>query len=88
MLHELLIQVASLPLADALDPIPEAADVKAGWTAFAIFLLLFGAVVVIGFSMSKQFKRANQSREAGLLPSTKDEAAAKTEAEQRNPENL
>lgn len=51
---------------------PEPEDVKAGWTAFIIFLLLFAAVVVLGFSLSKQFKKIERNRRAGVLPSTKN----------------
>ncbi len=56
----------------AVDAPPEPADVKAGWTAFIIFLLLFAAVVALGFSMSRQFKKAAKNREAGILPSSAD----------------
>ncbi|MFT4262067.1 MAG: hypothetical protein QM572_01670 [Nocardioides sp.] len=57
------------------DPVPEAKDVKAGWTAFAIFLLLLAAVVVLAFSMAKQFRKAQRSREAGILPTQHDRDA-------------
>jgi len=60
MLPEIIIHLA--------DSSPEPADVKAGWTAFLIFLLLFAAVIVLGFSMSRQFKRAARNRDAGVLP--------------------
>ncbi len=47
---------------------PDPKDVKAGWTAFVIFLLMFAAVVGLGFSMAKQFKKAERNKDAGLLP--------------------
>ncbi|WP_300677545.1 hypothetical protein [Nocardioides sp.] len=53
------------------DPIPEPADVKAGWTAFIIFLLLFVGVVLLGFSMARQFKKTERNRDAGILPTQK-----------------
>jgi hypothetical protein len=56
----------------AVDGAPEPADVVAGWTAFAIFLLMFAAVVGLGFSMAKQFKKAARSRDAGILPTVHD----------------
>lgn len=48
---------------------PDPKDVKAGWTAFVIFLLMLAAVVGLGFSMAKQFRRAKRNKDAGLLPS-------------------
>lgn len=45
---------------------PEPEDVKAGWTAFAIFLLLCGAVVFLMFSLTKQLRRAQAAKEAGV----------------------
>jgi len=40
-------------------PAPE--DVKAGWVAFAVFLLMGAAVVLLGFSLSKHLKRARHN---------------------------
>jgi len=48
------------------DPTPAPEDVKAGWTAFAIFLLLILAVVVLAFSFVKQLRKAQRAKEAGL----------------------
>jgi hypothetical protein len=45
---------------------PKPEDVKAGWTAFAIFLLLLAAVVALGFSLSKQLRKAQAAKEAGV----------------------
>lgn len=45
-----------LPLVDE-PPAPE--DVKAGWVAFAIFLLLGAAVVFLGFSLRKQLRKVD-----------------------------
>ena len=45
-----------------VDETPEPEDVKAGWGAFAIFLLLIGAVVVLGFSLTKQLQRPRPRR--------------------------
>ncbi|GAB7005215.1 hypothetical protein JCM18899A_26880 [Nocardioides sp. AN3] len=52
---------------------PKPADVKAGWTAFAVFLLLLAAVALLGWSLSRQLKKAQRNKEAGILPSSKDE---------------
>lgn len=51
---------------------PAPADVKAGWTAFAVFLLLFAAVALLGWSLSRQLKKAQRNKEAGILPSSKE----------------
>lgn len=48
------------------DKTPEPEDVKAGWTAFAIFLLLVASVAVLGFSLVKQLRKAQAAKDAGL----------------------
>jgi len=45
--------------------VPEAKDVKAGWLAFGIFLLLIGATVVLCFSFVKQLRKAQAAKDAG-----------------------
>jgi hypothetical protein len=45
---------------------PKDEDVVAGWTAFAVFGLLIAAVVFLGFSLTKQLKKADRAEEAGL----------------------
>ncbi|QZY28537.1 hypothetical protein [Nocardioides coralli] len=45
---------------------PEPEDVRAGWVAFAIFLLLIAAVVLLGFSLVKQLRKAQQAKDAGV----------------------
>ena len=58
------------PVADlivrAADKTPKDEDVKAGWTAFVLFLLLIGAVVVLGFSLVKQLRKAQAAKDAGV----------------------
>ncbi len=49
------------------DPSPKPEDVKAGWTAFALFLLLALAVVFLGFSLAKQLRRAQAAKDAGVF---------------------
>ena len=60
------------------DETPKPEDVKAGWTAFVVFLLLLAAVVVLGFSLSKQLRKAQAAKDAGVYG---DEPAADAEAE-------
>jgi hypothetical protein len=50
---DLVLQVGVL----ATDQIPEDEDVKAGWTAFAIFIGLILAVALLGWGLTKQLKR-------------------------------
>jgi hypothetical protein len=68
------------PLADvvvwAVDKTPKDEDVKAGWTAFVIFLLLIGAVVFLGFSLVKQLRRAQAAKDAGVYGDDVDEPSA------------
>jgi len=51
---------------------PEPEDVKAGWTAFAIFLLLLAAVAFLGFSLVKQLRKAQAAQQAGVYGPDKD----------------
>ena len=51
-------------------PAPE--DVKAGWTAFAIFLLLGVAVAFLGRSLFKQLRRAQAAQDAGVYDRDRD----------------
>lgn len=64
-----LVQVLDQVLDGGLDKTPEPEDVKAGWTAFVVFLLLIGAVVLLGFSLTKHLRRAEAAEEAGLYGS-------------------
>ena len=65
------------------DKPPEDEDVKAGWTAFVIFLLLIGAVAVLGFSLSKQLRKAQAAKDAGVF----GDVAPVEDAEPASPEN-
>jgi hypothetical protein len=59
---------------------PEDDDVVAGWTAFAVIGLLIVAVVFLGFSLTKQLKKADRAEEAGLYdPSDKKKPADRAE---------
>jgi hypothetical protein len=78
-----LMSVADL-VVRAADQTPQDEDVKAGWTAFIIFLLLIAAVVVLGFSLVKQLRKAQAAKDAGVYG---DEPASEADAEQSEPEN-
>ena len=48
------------------DKSPQPEDVKAGWGAFALFLLLIAAVVFLSFSLVKQLRKAQAAKDAGV----------------------
>jgi TRAP-type uncharacterized transport system fused permease subunit len=56
-----------------VDESPKPEDVKAGWTAFAIFLLLAAAVVLLGFSLVKHLRRAQAAQDAGAFDGPGDD---------------
>ena len=58
------------------DPTPAPNDVKAGWGAFGIFLLLALAVAVLGFSLVKQLKKAQAAKDAGVYGDAPAETAS------------
>jgi hypothetical protein len=80
-----------LPVADlivsATDKTPEAKDVKAGWTAFIVFLLLIAAVVVLAFSFTKQLRKAQAAKDAGVYGDDDAETREPRGAEADEPEN-
>jgi hypothetical protein len=66
MFTALSAQLVAL-LAWGLDETPVDKDVKAGWTAFVIFLLLIAAVVVLAFSFNKQLRKTEAARKRGVF---------------------
>ena len=79
-----LFPVAQL-VVRAADQTPQDEDVKAGWTAFVVFLLLIAAVVVLGFSLVKQLRKAQAAEDAGVYGS--DEPADSDSDAEAEPEN-
>jgi hypothetical protein len=51
---------------NALDPVPDDNNVKAGWGAFAIFVLLILAVALLCWSFVKQMRKVKAANEAGV----------------------
>jgi len=51
---------------DQLPQGPEPEDVKAGWTALIVFLLLGAALALLMFSMAKQLRKAQAAKDAGV----------------------
>jgi len=50
----------------ASDPVPSDNDVKAGWVALVVVLLLVVAVVFLLRSFTKQLKKVDAAEEAGV----------------------
>ena len=48
------------------EPAPAAEDVTAGWLGFVFFIGLILAVTFLGFSLSKQLKKAQAAKDAGV----------------------
>ena len=67
------MNIASIALALA-DRAPDPADVKPGWLAFGVFLLLAAAVVLLAFSLTKHLRRTKTNFEQmdGSAPDRKD----------------
>ncbi len=59
-------------LIKALDPVPDDNDVKAGWGAFAIFVLLILAVAILCWSFAKQMRKVKAANEAGVYDEVDD----------------
>ena len=49
-----------------VDEAPEPEDVKAGWLALLVFVLLIAAVAFLGFSLVKQLRKAQAAKDAGV----------------------
>jgi hypothetical protein len=59
--------IALLGLAPFADEVPADSEVKAGWGAFAIFMLLAVAVAVLGFSLVRHLRKAKANADAGAF---------------------
>jgi hypothetical protein len=61
-------------LIHAVDPVPDDNDVKAGWGAFAVFMLLVLAVAFLCWSFVKQMRKVKAANEAGVYDESDDGA--------------
>lgn len=64
---------------------PEPEDVKAGPIAFVIFIGLILAVVVLGFSLVKQLRKAQAAKDAGVYGDEPAAAPGPDDPESRTP---
>ncbi|MBL0749410.1 hypothetical protein [Nocardioides baculatus] len=59
-----------------MDETPDPTEVKAGPLGFAVWMFMILAVVVIGFSLVKQLRKAQAAKDAGVFgdePVVRDE---------------
>jgi flagellar biogenesis protein FliO len=61
----------AVSLVAAADPVPAENDVKAGWVAFLVVILLVVAVVFLLRSFTKQLKKVDAADEAGVYDEKK-----------------
>lgn len=80
-----LVAQLLLVAVQAVEQSPEPEDVKAGWTGFAVFILLIGAVAFLGWSLTKHLRKAQANEEAGLF-GTDEPAADGEDSEDSEPE--
>lgn len=59
------------------DPTPKENDVVAGPLGFALWIFLILAVVVLGFSLVKQLRKAQAAKDAGVYGDEPVDPAAK-----------
>ncbi|MGO4255981.1 hypothetical protein [Marmoricola sp. RAF53] len=59
--------IALAGLVGSADPAPAADDVKAGWGAFGIFLLMAAAVALLGWSLVRHLKKTKANAAAGVF---------------------
>jgi hypothetical protein len=64
----------ALLLLAATDPPPSENDVKAGWGALGLMLLLVAAVVFLLWSFTRQLKKVRAAQEAGVYDDPDDQA--------------
>jgi hypothetical protein len=54
-------------LAAYADPVPDKDDVKAGWGACGIFVVMAVAVALLGWSLVRQLRKTERNAEAGVF---------------------
>lgn len=75
-LHSLAAQ-AAVALSDTpLDPIPEDEDVVAGWVAFGFFIGLAVVVALLGVSLTRRLRNADDARRRGVYGDAPEEEPA------------
>lgn len=63
------------------DPTPKPTEVKAGPLGFALWIFMIIAVVIIGFSLVKQLRKAQAAKDAGVYGDEPVDRSAKADAD-------
>ena len=72
-----MFDLMTVSLSVLMDTTPDPTEVKAGPLGFAVWIFMIIAVVVIGFSLVKQLRKAQAAMDAGVYgdePVTRDDA--------------
>jgi hypothetical protein len=72
-------QMFLAPLVVWADKVPDPNDVKAGWVALVVFVLLCLAVAFLGFSLTKHLRRARDNADRGVFGPAEDVSAEPSE---------
>lgn len=64
-----------------LDPAPQKEDVKAGWGAFGIFMLMAVAVALLGWSLTRHLRKTKENAAMGAFGEVPDAENAAKDAE-------
>ena len=71
----MLATLSLLISAAATDPVPSDDNVKAGWVAFAVVMVLVVAVVFLLRSFTKQLKKVEKANDDGVYGESPDAEA-------------
>jgi hypothetical protein len=74
----MVVEVVSA-LVSLVDDVPEPEDVKAGWTAFALFIGGLVAVGLLGWSLVRQLRKVENARKRGVYGDEPEDAEAPAE---------
>lgn len=66
---------ASALLVEADEKAPADEDVVAGWTGFAVFAFLIVAVALLGWSLTRQLRKADRAEADGVYGTEEAESA-------------
>lgn len=76
-----------LALVTAADPVPEPEDVRAGWTAFWIFVALAAATALLMWSFLRQIRKTRVNAERGVYGDPDPRPEARHDASASDPEH-
>ena len=62
-----LLSPLVVALSNSLDPAPQPEDVKAGYPALFLFLGLLAVILLLGWSLIRHLRRADDNRRTGVF---------------------